>query len=331
MVLSDKRVASLYSSALLNFMQEGGCSAFLITIEEGERAKNRKIKEKIEDKMFARQCGHDTCLIAMGGGVVTDLGGFVAATYCRGIPYITIPTSLLGMVDAAIGSKTGLNVKYGKNLIGAIYSPHSTFVDPSMLNTLTTKEMRNGVAEIIKYGLILYSPLFYDIANNLDKWQQRDSTFLDKIITTSCILKQTVVKSHVKRPEIRNILNFGHTVGHAIETVEAYLIPHGEALAIGMVIEALISHRMGYIQRQDFDLVYHLIQSMDFPLVLSKRVTVDGMIHTMALDKKAQRGHPRFVILHSIGKVCSYKGSYCIAIDKNLLREVLEWMIKEFV
>jgi len=330
-IISDKKVASLYGYSLLNFMKRGGCHSFLITIEVGEGAKNRKTKETIEDAMCVQQCGYDTCLIAIGGGVVTDVGGFVAATYCRGIQYLTVPTSLLGMVDAAIGGKTGINLKYGKNLIGALYPPHSTFLSLSMLDTLPKEELRNGVAEIIKYGLVYDSSLFYKIANNFDKWQQQDLIFLKSIIIKSCMVKQNIVHADFLGIGVRHILNFGHTIGHAIEKVESYRISHGEALAIGIIIESLISHKMGYLSRKSFLAICHLIRKVGFSLTLSKEVTMNGMVETMSIDKKAEKGCPRFVILKDIGSVLTYKGSYCITIDKNLLHEVIYWMIEEFV
>ena len=329
-ILSDKNVASLYKASLIESMEKQGFSPFFITIEVGERQKNRKTKEQIEDKMLMEAYGRDSCLIAMGGGVVMDLAGFVAATYCRGIPYLTIPTSLLGMVDASIGGKTGVNVKYGKNLIGALYPPCSIFIDPSMLNTLPDKEMRDGIVEIIKYGLIFHRRLFYDIVDNLDKWQCRDLNFIKKIIIKSSIIKKKIIEVDFEDIGMRRILNFGHTIGHAIEMLEAYRISHGEALAMGIMVESFISQKMGGLQHSDCNVIYHLIKTLGFSLSLSKKVRVCGMFNAMKIDKKSQCNHPRFVLLDGIGKSCSFEGEYCTRIDTSMLRDALEWMVKEF-
>lgn len=329
-IVTDSHVGKLYGEPLLNSMESEGFDVILITLPAGESHKSRKSKAYVEDQMFEEKLGRDTCLIAMGGGMITDLGGFVAATYCRGIPYITIPTSLLGMVDASIGNKTGINVKHGKNLLGAIYPPRFTFFDFSMLSTLPDNEIRNGTAEIVKHGLIQKRSLFNLLVEDLDKWQERDLDFLKKIIIDSCHIKKNVVEDDMKEEGIRRILNFGHTVGHAIELLEEYTLSHGEAIAIGMIVEALISMKLKRLKEGDFDEIYHLIKIMGFPLKLSQRVTVDQMIHAMSLDKKAEKSIPRFVVLDGIGKVLSFKGEYCTSVKDSLLREALGWMIAEF-
>ena len=274
--------------------------------------------------------GRDTTLIVMGGGVATDLGGFVAATYCRGIPYISVPTTLLGMVDASMGGKTGVNVKSGKNLIGAFYPPKAIFIDLSMLATLPDKEILSGSAEMIKHGLIADKTLFNQLTEELKLWEQRDLDFFKTLVIENCKIKKKVVEGDFKESGERRILNFGHTIGHAIETVEEYSLSHGEAIAIGMIIEALISQKLGHLKETEFDAIYELIQTMGFPLKLSEKVTIEAMHRAMRQDKKAEGKIPRFVILHSIGKVESFKGAYCTSIEDSLLYEALGWMIAEF-
>lgn len=329
-VLTDEKVAKLYAEPLMSFLKKHELDCSLILMASGEEHKTRKTKEKIEDEMFAQKLGRDTCLIAMGGGVVTDVGGFVAATYCRGIPYLTIPTTLLGMVDASIGSKTGVNLKQGKNLIGAIYSPQAIFMDFSLLSTLPDQEMRNGSAEIIKHGLIADRHLFNALVEDLDKWRERDLIFLRKIIFESCQIKKKVVEADLKEAGIRRILNFGHTIGHAIEALEGYQASHGEAIAIGMIVESLISLKLGHLEEEAFDEIYRLFKILGFPLSLSEKVTISTMIDAMGHDKKALRSTARFVVLDGVGKVLSFKGEYCTTLEESLLREALGWMIAEF-
>ena len=329
-IVTDKKVGSLYGKSLQSLLKENDLDCLLITFPDGEASKSRKTKEKVEDEMFEAKLGRDTCLIALGGGVVTDLAGFVAATYCRGIPYLLVPTSLLGMVDASIGSKTGLNVKQGKNLLGSIYSPAAIFMDLSSLSTLSDREMRNGTAEIIKHGLIAEAALYSSIVEHFEKWQQRDLALLKNLIYESSLVKKKVVEADLKESGMRRMLNFGHTIGHAIEAIEGYGATHGEAIAIGMIVESFISFKLGHINETDFDDIYRLFKLMDFPLQLSSKVTIDAMIHVMGSDKKAAETIPRFVVLNGIGKVLSFKGEYCTTIDDAMLHEVLGWMVAEF-
>jgi len=202
-------------------------------------------------------------------------------------------------------------------------------MDLSMLNTLPDNEILNGTAEIVKHGLTLNHHLYDEIGDNIDKWQQRDPDFFLKIIIESCKVKKKIVEADLREDGIRRILNFGHTIGHAIEALEEYHISHGAAIAIGMVVESLIGQKMGHLKEEQFDEIYNLFKTLGFPLVLSDKVTTDGMINAMKYDKKAQEGTPRFVILDGVGKVCSFKGDYVTAVDEPLLREALGWMINE--
>jgi len=302
----------------------------LHTFKAGEKSKSRTVKAELEDELFAKGHGRDSYFIAMGGGVTTDLVGFIAATFCRGVPYLSIPTSLLGMVDASIGGKTGINISYGKNLIGTTYSSEAFFIDLSTLNTLPEEEFRSGAAEIIKHGLIANRHLFEMLAEDLDKWNKRDVPFLKKLIFKSVLVKKRIVEIDLKEEGMRRMLNFGHTIGHAIETLEEYQMPHGEAVALGMVVESLIACKMKKIKEVEFDAIYRLLRAMRFKLSISDKVTSEKMLEVMRYDKKAQKRIPRFVILDKIGKVESFKGVYCKKIDDTVLTEALGWMVAEF-
>jgi 3-dehydroquinate synthase len=269
--------------------------------------------------------GRDTLLIAIGGGVVTDLGGFLAATYNRGIPLILIPTTLLGMVDAAIGGKTGVNTHFGKNLIGAYYPPQDIFIDPSLLSTLPEKEWINGASEIIKYALIHSPALFQQLANNMDKWDARDPIYLQGLINASIAIKQEVIEADFQESGYRRILNFGHTIAHAIETLEDYRISHGEAVALGMLIEGYLSYRLGLLSQDEFEEINALLRLFRFPLHLPPSITLEKLLQAMATDKKAKGAHPRFVLLNGIGSVAPFDGTYCSEVDEKLLAEGFQY------
>jgi 3-dehydroquinate synthase len=328
--LTDTKVSSLYSKPFLHFMDHHELPCTLITFPMGEQFKTRQTKEIVEDQLYDKKFGRDTLLIVMGGGVVTDLGGFIAATYLRGIPYVSIPTSLLAMVDASIGGKTGVNLKGGKNIIGAYYVPQALFIDYQMLATLPDNQILYGSAEILKKALISDRHFYEFFEEHLEKWKQRDQDFLKKLITHSIKLKKKIVEKDVKERGERHTLNFGHTIAHGIEVLEDYQIPHGEAVALGMVVESFISQKLGYLKEEDFEAIYTLIKAMGFSLKLSSHVTSFAMQEVIARDKKSFNQKPRFVILNGIGKTVPFKGTFCTTVDDSLLEEVFGWMMAEF-
>lgn len=192
-------------------------NSHILVMTPGESHKNRRTKESLEDRLRALGLGRETCIIAIGGGVVTDVVGFVAATYCRGVPWVAIPTTLLGMVDASIGGKTGVNTAAGKNLIGAFYPPEVVWIDLSMLATLPAYEMQSGLAEVIKYSLIGSRDLFLALEKSRAKWAARDPDFLRSVIAECATIKSAIVEGDFRETGARRILNFGHTIGHVIE------------------------------------------------------------------------------------------------------------------
>lgn len=329
-ILTDSHVCKLYGKALLDLFISEGFDATLHSFKAGEQSKTRHMKEQLEDELFRAHHGSDSCIIGLGGGVVADLAGYIAATFCRGIPYLLLPTTLLAMVDASIGGKTGVNTPFGKNLVGAIHCAEAVFMDLSILHTLSDEAMRQGTAEIIKYGLIADHSLFRLVQDNLDKWSQRNLSFTQKMIVMSCGIKMKIIEGDLKDKGKRRTLNFGHTIGHAIEALEEYQISHGEAVAIGILAECLISHKFEAFGEQELDAVYHLFKQLGFSLSLSKKVTVETMLEAMKYDKKAKKRIPRFTILKGIGKIQACKGAYCREIDEEVLREVLGWMLAEF-
>lgn len=277
-VITDANVAHLYELPKPHLI-----------IEAGEKSKTRQMKEHLENQMLEMGLGRDCTVVAIGGGVVSDLAGFVAATYCRGVNLITIPTTLLAMIDASIGGKVGVNTEHGKNLIGTFYQPKMVLVDPNVLATLPEKEILNGTAEIIKYGLTL------------------DSTLLDmnlgKELIEKCIsLKQSIVEQDPFEKGLRRVLNFGHTIGHAIEAASSYEIGHGEAIAIGMVVEGSFTLR---------ESLRPLFEKKGFSLKLPATFDEKKYEKALNLDKKSLNQKIRFVLLEKIGKVLPFNGNYC--------------------
>lgn len=315
----DENVAKVIGNKWKEHLEKMGLLVTLVTFPAGEQEKTRERKAALEDLLFSQNFGKDSCFIALGGGVTTDLIGFLASTFCRGVPLVLAPTTLLGMVDAAIGGKTGVNTPFGKNLVGTFYPASKILIDPSVLNTLPPEELTNGTAEIIKYALI-YSPTLFE--------QLKTST-LDQILQKCIEIKTHVVQEDFEEKKgLRRILNFGHTIGHALEKIENYKISHGEAVAIGMLVESYISMKMGYLSMEAFQEIDALIRTFPFPLQLSDAVTKEAMLSALSHDKKAAKGSVRFVLLKKIGACEPFGGEYCTAIPAPILNEALEWMSK---
>ncbi len=305
----DETIRDLYGVDLAKRI-----GATLLSISSGEKGKTLKRAEELIDQLSRMGCGRDTLLIAMGGGVTTDLAAFAASIYLRGIPLILIPTTLLAIVDAAIGGKTGVDTLYGKNQIGTIYPPKAIFADLSLLKTLPEKERLNGLAEILKMGLIR-DPLILEMDRN-------DPRLIERAIDG----KIGVVEQDPTERSLRRILNFGHTIGHALEAVADYEIPHGEAVAIGSLAEAHLSMRLGYLPREEFERIEELYRP--FSLRLPKNYSRKSLLSAMAHDKKNEKGKIRFVLIDRIGHPLPFDGAYCLPVDQTELEPTLEWMEK---
>ncbi len=323
----DEEVAKLFGNSLNDYLQKNHLESYLFTFPSGEQEKSRERKAEIEDLLLSQKFNRDTCMIALGGGVTTDLIGFLASTFCRGTLLVNIPTTLLAMVDAAIGGKTGVNTRFGKNLIGAFYPANKIFIDPSILSSLPDPEWTNGVAEIIKYALIQSPELFQTIK----KWTPENPVYLEKVIHECILIKAKVVEADYEESTgLRRILNFGHTIGHALELLENYQISHGEAVAIGMVVESWMSMKIGILSPQDFKAIESLIRSFPFALRIHSKITLSAMHQALSLDKKTSQRMVRFVLLEKIGACRSFAGQYCSEVDPLVLDNALNWMIAEF-
>jgi 3-dehydroquinate synthase len=325
-LITDSVIQQLYSEAVVQSFRAQNIPLDQIIIPKDEQYKTRDTKAYIEDRLLELRKGRDTVLIAFGGGVVSDITGFVASTYCRGIPYVTIPTTLLSMVDASIGGKTSVNVGPYKNMIGTFYPPKIIAMDPQFLKSLSDSQWRNGTAEIIKYGLIADAEIITILADRFTEWQKRELLLVTEIITKCIEIKCNIVSEDPKEKGLRRALNFGHTVGHAIESLENYTMGHGDAIAIGMCMESYISMSLGKIPGQDLSKILNLLLMFEFPLKFSENISLDKLQALMSLDKKSTADATRFVILEGMGNVDSCLGAFCRSVDQSLLQEAFEWM-----
>lgn len=301
-IITDTNVKNLYGYRLLDEFRKNSNKVRLLSIKAGEKSKTRKVKEQLEDRLIRYGANRDSLIIAFGGGVVGDLAGFVAATLLRGIPYIQVPTTLIAQVDSSVGGKVGINHPLGKNLIGAFYPPESVYIDTSVLKTLSKTDLLNGLAEIIKYGAILDEKLFSLLEKRTNALLQLRTDLLKNIIYRCCELKANVVSKDEKEKSYRRVLNFGHTVGHALELLSNYKIPHGYAIALGMAVEADFSVKLGLLQKVEATRLVNLLKSFGFDTTFPVNFKVSDFLKTIRNDKKAVEDGVNFTLLRKIGK-----------------------------
>lgn len=316
-LITDKEVRRLYSS----FIDKFPCNLVLV-IPKGEKSKSRKIKAGVEDVLLKKKYGRDTLLVAFGGGVVGDLTGFVASTYNRGIPFIQIPTTLLSMVDASIGGKTGINTKHGKNLIGSFHQPEMVLVDTYFLETLNDEEYLNGLAEIIKTASILDRKLFDVLEKDREKILEKED--LLPIIKKSIELKKKVVVVDAKERGLRQILNFGHTLGHGIEAAAEGKLKHGFAVSIGMVAENEISSELGILSYVDKERIKKLLENYQLPVRIPEKLETEKILESIRNDKKNSSGKIMSALLKKIGEVKSNNNQYSFSVREELIREIID-------
>ncbi|MEQ1743238.1 MAG: 3-dehydroquinate synthase [Candidatus Nitrotoga sp.] len=317
-VVTNTTVAPLYLEPLCAMLQAHGVEIISIILPDGEQYKNAETLGLIYDALLSHRCERNTPLIALGGGVIGDMTGYAAATYLRGVPFIQIPTTLLAQVDSSVGGKTGINHPLGKNMIGAFYQPQVVLADITTLNTLKDQELRAGIAEVIKYGLIRDLSFFEWLEQNVEKLLARDAEALQYAITRSCQNKAEVVAADERENGERALLNLGHTFGHAIETGMGYgAWLHGEAVAAGTIMAADLSCRLDWLSKEDTDRIHNLFERAGLPVV-APDLGVEKYLQLMGLDKKVVGGKIRFVLLKSIGSAV-ISGN----VEPELLRQTL--------
>ena len=306
-VVTNTKVAPLYLDPLLTLLKEHGIKAFPIILPDGESYKNQETLNLIYDALLKEKCGRTVTLIALGGGVIGDMTGYAAATYLRGVPFIQMPTTLLSQVDSSVGGKTGINHPKGKNLIGAFHQPAGVAIDIDVLRSLPDREYRSGLAEIVKYGMIMDAELFAFLESNAVGILARKPELLMHIIRRSCECKAEVV-SQDEREEtgLRAILNFGHTFAHAFETIGGYgSWLHGEAVAAGMVCANKVSLKRGLIDADTANRMVALLKAFKLPTE-PPELSSAALLEVMRNDKKSVRGSLRFILATKLGAVALF-------------------------
>jgi len=307
----------------LDSLKAAGWQCELIELEPGEPTKRQEVISAIYDRLVQMQADRRTVVFAVGGGVIGDAAGFAAATYNRGLPFIQCPTTLLADVDSSVGGKVGINHPQAKNLIGAFHQPLGVVIDLALLDTLPDREYRAGLAEVVKYGVILDAEFFAWLEQNILQINTRDADALEHAIARSCRLKADVVEhDEYERTGLRAVLNYGHTFAHAFEALSGYgELLHGEAVAIGMVYASRLAERLGRVNTEMTQRQVNLLQALHLPTQLpaSSKWTNDEVISRMRLDKKTEAGKLRFVLPTRMGHVELVEG-----VEEKFVREVLE-------
>lgn len=300
-VITNPTVGAYYYETVRASFVTAGFTVHKIEVPDGEEYKNSETLLHIYDQLISNGLDRSAFIAALGGGVVGDMAGFAAATFLRGIPFVQMPTTLLAQVDSSVGGKTGINHPKGKNLIGAFYQPRLVMIDAAVLDTLPDREYLSGLAEVVKYGIVLDSELFDFIRTNTDQLVARDTDCLLSVIQKSCQIKASIVEQDEREASLRAVLNYGHTIGHAVETLTGYVrYKHGEAVAIGMVQAAKISEAMGFSSQDDTAKIIEVLKQLHLPVDLP---TFEAGAYADALlrDKKVREGGLNFVLNRGIG------------------------------
>ncbi len=300
-IISDSQVAPLYATAIVQALQAEEILADLFTFPAGEASKTRESWARITDEMLGQGFGRDSAVVAVGGGVVGDLGGFVAATYMRGIPFVQVPTSLLAMIDASVGGKTGVDAPTGKNLVGAMHQPEMVITDVEALRTLSRAHFTSGLAEAVKHGAIADASYFTWMEGAAEPLLEGNQGARAKLIHDSIAIKADIVARDETEKGPRKALNFGHTIGHALETLSSYRLLHGEAIAVGMVLEARLGEQSGVTEAGTADRLERLLKVLGLPVRIPHEFKADQILESTRSDKKSRGGKVEYALLSSIG------------------------------
>jgi 3-dehydroquinate synthase len=318
-IISDSTTRTLCGDAVLGVLQKAGLQAELIHFESGEHNKNRETVAALQDALLEKQFGRDSIVIALGGGVVGDVAGFVAATYMRGIPYIQVPTTLLGMVDSSVGGKVGVDTEHGKNLIGAFHQPRAVIADLSFLSSLSKEMMINGLMEAVK-EFIAYDKDALEFARQLDLERPLEKPeILQAIVYRSVEIKAHFVEIDEEENNERKILNFGHTIGHALELLSDYHMPHGFAVGYGILVESKIAELLGVLSSEDRNYIQEYLGHLDISADALKDFSANKILDATKSDKKTRGGKAHYVLLNSVGSVYIKDGRYVHSVPDEIV------------
>ncbi len=322
-IVTDTQIEALHGDRVQKAMENTDLRVERVTVPPGEAAKEIKTVLSVTEKLTAIRADRQTALIALGGGVIGDLTGFAASIYMRGIPVIQIPTTLLAQVDSGIGGKTGVDTQWGKNILGTFHQPKGVFVDIDFLRTLPDDQFTSGLAEVVKYGAIDSPALLDDLEAAAAGRSFREQAFLERIVGTACRIKKGFVELDERDHGLRRVLNFGHTIGHAVEAASGYTLSHGESVAIGMVAAAGLSEELHHLPADDRRRIVSVIRALGLPDRLPGNLDLDEIRARIARDKKKKEETVRFVLLKKLG-VPIVNGS----IPEKMLTKTLEGLKK---
>ncbi|MSU56463.1 MAG: 3-dehydroquinate synthase [Candidatus Taylorbacteria bacterium] len=326
-IIADTMTAKLFGKKLQAGLRKAGCKTLLLSVPSGEASKSREHMAVLEDAMLKAGVDRRSSVLALGGGVVGDFAGFVAATYMRGIPYIQLPTTLLAMVDSSIGGKTGINTPLGKNLIGAFHQPKAVYADIDTLRSLSRKELCNGLVEAAKMFMTSDAASFVFLEKNLEKALAQDSKILVELIARAANVKARVVGNDEREDGERMVLNFGHTIGHAVERLSKYALPHGQAVGVGIMVEAQMAHNSGRLSATGLISVQTILQRLQSPISVLRRYKPSDIISATKGDKKSLAGQARYVILKGIGEVENRDGQFVETVGDTDVLQALKDVI----
>lgn len=323
-IITDSRVKRLYGKSVLSVITKlSRRPVHLVTFSAGEKSKTQTTKTRLEHSMLQKKCGRDTVVIALGGGVVGDIAGFVAATYCRGIPFVQIPTTLLAMVDSSIGGKVAIDTPFGKNMIGSFWQPSAVFIDPSFLETLPASRLVEGLCEAVKMCLTHDAFSFEWTEKRLrDRLEWKSDTWVS-FIRQALVVKGGVVSRDEREAGERATLNFGHTIAHAIERVSTYRVSHGLAVGIGVCVESVLSCQLGYLSTSECERILACYADLGIDGSLLRGLEANALIEATRNDKKGRGGKPRYVLLEGIGKVYQKNKSWTHEVSDSAVKKAL--------
>lgn len=322
-IITDSNIIDLYANSLENGLKAQGIKCDIFSFKAGEKSKNLATCEQIIDEMSKMKYGRDSAIIALGGGVVGDVSGFIASIFNRGVPYVQIPTTILAQADSSIGGKTGVDTIHGKNLIGAFKQPSRVYLDVSTLKTLPEREVRNGLAETIKHGIIQDSDFFNYLDENIEKLLQKNTSSLQYIARKNCEIKGRIVEQDPHEKGIRKILNYGHTIGHAIEKLSNYSLSHGESISMGMMAAGRIAVKLRYFSEADLNSQKELLIKACLQIKIPEEISDEEIIEVTSRDKKAKEGKANYCLPYEIGKMHDFNNSYVTYVDNKILKAAL--------
>lgn len=323
-IITDSIVKELYADGIGEALKAAGYDVDIFVFPEGEKSKTREVKADIEDQMLAKGYRRDCFIIAVGGGVVTDLAGFLAGTYGRGIPFINYATTLLSAADASVGGKTAVDTPLATNLIGLFNQPKKVYIDIATWKTLPERQIISGLAETIKHACLADAEFFDYLDEHMEDILKLDRKACEHISRENCRIKYEVVMQDERESGLREVLNLGHTVGRAVETVSDYVLMHGEAVSIGMVAEVNLAKKLGYLSEEDRVRVIDLLKKAGLPVEIPDYIDREALVKKLYTDKKVRDGKLRFVLQDAIGHIKVFgENVYATPVEEAVAREVI--------